>query len=109
VDNLRTAPEKPTYVKVASPQTPRMAGPRLGIQPTYGDDKDGVLISGTSPDTPAAKAGLKEGDRIIEISGKPVKNLEAYMSLMAGHKKGDTLSVLILRDGKKMDVKVKLE
>jgi hypothetical protein len=110
VEHLRTLPERPAYVKVKGGDTsPRMQGPRLGIRPTYGDDKEGVLLSGVVDDTPAAKAGLKEGDRILEIDGKPVKSLENYMVLMAGHKKGDSLDLGIVRDGKKQTVKVKLE
>ena len=65
-----------------------------------------MLLSGVSEGGPAAKAGLKEGDRIIEIGGKPVKNLEGYMALLANHKKGEALSLGILREGQKMSVQV---
>ena len=67
------------------------------------------MLSGVSEGGVAAKAGLKEGDRIVELAGKTVKNLEGYMVLMAGHKKGETLEVGVLRDGKKMNVKIVLE
>ena len=87
----------------------RGGGPRLGIMPEYGDDGEGVLLSGVVEGAAAAKAGLKEGDRIVEMAGKPVKNLESYMALMAGQKRGDVFEVGILRDGKKMTLKVTLE
>ena len=45
----------------------------------------------------------------LEMAGKTVKNLESYMALMAGYKKGDVLDIAILRDGKKVSVKVTLE
>src|SRR5262249_52248575 len=108
---LETTPERPEYTRVSGGDTarPRTMGPRLGIRPEYGDDKGGVLLGGVSDDGPAAKAGLKEGDRIVEINGKPVKNLESYMALMTGHKKGDTLDVGVLRDGKPLKLKVHLE
>jgi hypothetical protein len=112
VDNLESVPERPKYVRVPSPRGRggmRMGGPRLGIMPEYGDDGEGVLLSGVVEGAAAAKAGLKEGDRIIEMAGKPVKNLEGYMALMAGQKKGDVLEVGILRDGKKVTLKVTLE
>ena len=57
----------------------------------------------------AAKAGLKEGDRIVELSGKQVKNLESYMVLLAGHKKGEPLELGVLRDGKKSTFKLNPE
>src|SRR5256885_146495 len=111
VEQLAQAAERPEYVRVAggglAPQGPQ--GPRLGIRPSYGDEKDGVLLSGVVEGGAAAKAGLKEGDRIVELAGKTVKNLEVYMALMTGHKKGESLEVGILRDGNKINVKIVLE
>jgi len=111
IDQLERVPERPQFVKVPGgmPSMSRGQGPRLGIQPSYGDDQEGVLLGGVSAGTPAAKAGLREGDRIIEMAGKPIKNLESYMAVMAGQRKGDALLVGILRDGKKVSVKVTLE
>jgi putative serine protease PepD len=86
-----------------------MQGPTLGIRPAYDDDKPGILLNGVSPGGSAAKAGLREGDRITEIAGKQVVNLGAYMSIMAGQKKGETLDVAIVRDGKKMTIKILLQ
>jgi hypothetical protein len=110
VVQLLQAPERPEYVKSSEGGTPsgaqRMEGPRLGIQPTYGDDKEGVLLEDVSEGGAAAKAGLKAGDRIVELGGKPVKNLEGYMALMKGRKKGEAIEVGVLRDGKKMTIKV---
>src|SRR5262249_55988891 len=106
--HLTTVAERPKYVKVASdnPRPRGAGGPRLGIQPTYGDDKEGVLLQAVTEGGPAEKAGLKEGDRIVEMGDKPVKNVETYMVLMATYKRGDTIEVGIVRDGKKMTVKV---
>ncbi|HLJ97071.1 MAG TPA: M28 family peptidase [Gemmataceae bacterium] len=109
--DLATVPDRPKFVKV--PRKPgsgmRMRGPSLGIMPEYGAEGDGVLVSGVLEGRPAAKAGLQQGDRIVELAGKTVKNLEGYMALMAGHKGGDVLEVGILRDGKKLTLKVTLE
>ncbi len=110
IANLTTTPERPQYVKL------RVTGgfggtqvPRIGVRPSYTDDGEGVLLDGVNAGEPAAKAGLKEGDRIVEIASKPVKNLESYMSLMAGHKKGEKLDFGIVRGGKKMTIQVTLE
>ena len=110
-EDLATAKDRPEYVKVNTPSSggASMRGPRLGIMPSYGDEGEGVLLEGVRDGSPADKAQLKEGDRIIELNGKAVKNLEAYMVLMSTQKKGDTLEVTILRAGKKETVKVKLE
>ncbi|HXG10101.1 MAG TPA: M20/M25/M40 family metallo-hydrolase [Gemmataceae bacterium] len=108
---LATAPERPEYVRVTegSRTTPGVQGPRLGIRPDYNDDKDGVLIGGVLDGLPAAKAGLKEGDRIVRINGKEVKSLQNYMVLMGQQKRGDTIELAIIRDGQPMTVKVKLD
>jgi hypothetical protein len=100
--------ERPKYVKVAggSGLTAAFSGPRLGIRPTYGDDKEGVLVQDVNGDGPAAKAGVKAGDRILELGGKPVKNVEAYMVLLANQKKGEAVEVRVLRDGSKITLKV---
>jgi hypothetical protein len=110
VRHLATVTERPQYVAVkggfAMSSGPR--GPRLGIMPSYGeDDKEGVLIGGVGANGPADKAGLKEGDRIVELAGKPVKDLRAYMVIMAGQKKGQEMTVGVLREGKKLTIKIK--
>jgi hypothetical protein len=105
---LTTAP-RPEYVKVAGPSmTPGMSGPRLGIKPDYGDDQEGVLLSGVADGEAAARAGLKAGDRIVEIAGQPVKSLEGYMAIMKGQKAGSTIDVNVVRDKEKKAFKVKL-
>jgi C-terminal processing protease CtpA/Prc len=114
VVQVASASDRPEYIKVATPTgggsaSASMSGPRLGIMPSYSDEKEGVLLEGVREGSPAEKGQLKEGDRIVELNGKAVKNLETYMVLMSGQKKGDTLEVTIVRDGKKVALKVKLE
>lgn len=109
---LVTVPEKPEYIAVkgaAMAPAGAPAGPRLGIRPDYGDGEEGVLLAGVNAGEAAAKAGLKEGDRIVEIGGKAVKSVEGYMTVMRGFKKDETIEVTIVRGGKKQSVKVKLE
>lgn len=111
VGRLAATPARPTYVKVssASPGAVSYAGgrmPRLGIRPSYGDEGEGVLLDGVSDGGPAARAGLKEGDRIVELGGLPVKGLDAYMVLMVRQKRGQALSVGIIRGGKRLTVQV---
>jgi hypothetical protein len=109
VVHLLKTPERPEYVKVAGRASmgPRVSGiPTIGIRPGYGEETEGVLLEGVTEDGPAAKAGLKTGDRIVEIGGQAVKNIESYMVVMGKFKKGDTIEMSIIRDGKKQTVKV---
>ncbi len=68
-----------------------------------------MLLDGVTDDLPAARAGLKANDRIVQMAGKPIKNLEDYMEVLSGQKSGATIEVGIIRNGKKMMVKVKLD
>ncbi len=103
--------DKPEYIKLKNdPGSPgKYEGPTLGIRPSYSDEEEGLLIAGVVEGRPAAKAGLQADDRILRINNKPIKNIQTYMTVLAGHKKGETIEVGIIRDGKKKTVKVKLE
>jgi hypothetical protein len=115
---LATDPKRPEYQYVAGTFNPSgrssgpsgPSGPRMGVVPSYSsDDKPGLVLDGVSDNGPAKKAGLLAGDRILEISGKPVKDISAYMTIMAGFKKGDTLQVIVERKGEKKTIPVLLE
>jgi Zn-dependent M28 family amino/carboxypeptidase len=116
LDRLCMLTPRPAFV-APPPQAPRAPRegrrnstvPRLGFVWNYTDDKEGALLEGVRDNSVAAKAGFKAGDRIMEISGKPVKNLEGYMTLMPAYKKGDTIEFVVLRDGKREKIKVTLE
>ncbi|GBC93115.1 Aminopeptidase YwaD [bacterium HR15] len=80
---------------------------RLGIIPDYTvEDNKGVLLQGVSPGSPAEKAGLKAGDRIVAINGKRVENIEQMMSLYAELEPGKPAELTILRDGQEIKVQV---
>ncbi|MBY0527568.1 MAG: M28 family peptidase [Gemmataceae bacterium] len=110
VSHLRTVADRPQYVAVSGGTTTgSFSGPRLGIMPNYDDEGPGVLLNGVSDGGPASKAGLKTGDRIIEIEGQAVRNFQTYMTVISRHKRGDTINLTIQRDNKKMNIKVATE
>ncbi len=100
---------KPEFVKVATPfnksgltSSTRGGGPRLGVMPDYAFEGEGMKLQGVSPGAAAEKVGIKEGDRIVEIDGNLVKNVESYMGAMAKVKPGAKLNIAVIRvvDGK---------
>jgi S1-C subfamily serine protease len=58
-----------------------------------------VRFAGVSPGSPAEKAGIREGDVLIEFGGAPTPDLYAFSDALNAHAPGDTVSVIVLRDG----------
>ncbi|HTO08269.1 MAG TPA: Do family serine endopeptidase [Myxococcota bacterium] len=73
------------------------------------DAKEGVLVAQTSPGGPADKAGLKRGDVIQSFNGRPVARPRDLSIAVAGTKVGDTVPVEVLREGKTVTLKAKIE
>jgi len=71
--------------------------------------EEGVLISQVFEGGPAAKAGLKAGDVALEYNGKPVKTSYDLQSAVAWTKPGTQGTLVVLRDGKRMTLKVEVE
>jgi len=110
VSALAAEEKRPEYqtMKVGAMRPPSDS-PRLGVVPSYREGEEGMGLDGIVDDGPAARAGLKTGDRIVELAGKPVKNITTYMEAMALQKKGDAIDVIVVRDGKRRSIKVELD
>ena len=61
------------------------------------------------PDSPAAKAGLKERDIITKVNGTEIDERNSLTSLVGRHKVGEEVTLVIVRDGNEQEIKVKLE
>ncbi|HEX3572188.1 MAG TPA: trypsin-like peptidase domain-containing protein [Acidobacteriaceae bacterium] len=72
----------------------------------YGFAKGGVLVNAITPNGPASKAGVKPGDVIISIDGKPVKNGDELVADISARKVGSTVQLGILRNGQKQNLSV---
>ena len=75
-----------------------------------GDDVEGgAKLSEVVANSPAAKAGLKAGDVVTAVDGKPVKNYNELADLIRSKKAGDKMKLTITRDGKSQEITVTLE
>jgi S1-C subfamily serine protease len=102
----------------------KVVQPRLGVQVAedqtarqLGVDQ-GALIVKVSPNAAAAKAGLRGtqrqagrielGDVIVALDGKPINDSSDLRSALEQYKPGDTVTLTIVRNDHRMDVKVTL-
>lgn len=69
---------------------------------------EGVLVSQVQPGTPAAKAGLKAGDVIMQIAGHKVTRPEGLREAVEASKIGSTQPLALVRDGKPLTLNVTL-
>lgn len=72
-----------------------------------------LIVSSNSPailpGSPAAKAGLKEGDVIAELNGERITRSQPLSVLIQSHEVGEEVELVIYRDGQRMEVRVRLE
>ena len=73
----------------------------------YHLDGAGVYIVNVTSDE-ADKAGLRSGDKIISINGKKVSNSSDFKARVHENEVGDTVTIVISREGKEKEIKVKL-
>jgi regulator of sigma E protease len=73
----------------------------LDFLPDYGDVP--VIVREVEPNTPAAEAGLQPGDRILEVSGQPVKSAEQVTQFIREHK-AQPITLTVDRVGKRTAV-----
>ncbi len=75
------------------------------IARVYGG-QSGITISSVVPASPAERAGLKVGDTIFSVDGKPIKNGDELVSDIAGRKPGSKVTLGYYRNGKKDEASV---
>jgi serine protease Do len=71
-------------------------GLSLAPAPAMGAGREGVVVTNVDPSGPAAERGLKSGDVIVEVGGKPVSNPADVREALSGARK-DGKSVVLLR------------
>lgn len=79
----------------------------LGTIPDYapGDIK-GMKLSGVAGEGPAAKAGVKGGDVIVELAGRKIENIYDYTFAIEGLKIGQAVKMVVIRGDQKVELEV---
>ncbi len=110
---LSNRPKKLIFQEAGPKTRPTRSGRgfkvRLGIIPDVsGSSNNGLKAIGVTENNPAYKAGMKSGDIITAINGKPVKNIQDYMFRLSELKAGMTVNVEIKRGEQKLVLLVQL-
>jgi hypothetical protein len=111
IDLIQELDNKPklSFFKTMNPESGKMSFKvTLGVMPDYTYDEKGMRLDGVSDNKPAAKAGLKGGDVIIQLAQFPIESVKDYMKALSTFKKGDTIKVIIIRNGVRMEKEVVL-
>ena len=75
----------------------------LGLEETKG-----ALVAEVTPDSPAAKAGLEQGDVILEYAGQPIDELRALTRAVGDTEAGTKAKVVVWRDGSEQTLEVEI-
>jgi hypothetical protein len=119
IENFRTD-ERPAFVRVAPPShgdpgavgpvggTSSGYGPYFGSIPDFAEGVKGVRFADVREGSPAALAGFKAGDVMVEFDGKPIQNLYDFTYALRAKKPGDEVEVKVLRKDSPVTAKVTL-
>ncbi|MGB7203154.1 MAG: M20/M25/M40 family metallo-hydrolase [Pyrinomonadaceae bacterium] len=101
-------PQRPTYTVAKSANTGGRTGfsISLGTIPTYADSTDGMVLDGVRENSPASRAGLKTGDKMVKLAGKDVKNVYDYTAILGEMKADVEYEVVIVRGSETLTLKI---
>ncbi|MFQ5425181.1 MAG: M28 family peptidase, partial [Phycisphaerae bacterium] len=129
IDDIDARPERPAFAadtrrmelawqregKEPKEDTPVAAAPnagqrvRLGIMPVPDEDESGIAIGRVLDDSPADRAGMREGDRIVKIGDTTIGAIGDVIAALGGFNRGDSTTVVVQRGGKNVSLDVRFE
>jgi hypothetical protein len=112
MDQLANNVERPVYTQVEEPRP--LAGSGGGYGPYFGSipdfrEVDGVMFSGVNAGSPAGDAGFTGGDILVEFNGQDIHNLYDFTYALQAQQPGNTIPVVVTREGERIEVDVTLE
>jgi serine protease DegQ len=96
---LRTGRATHAFLGIVPDQVTRDIAAQLGL-----DQAAGVLVREVGQGTPAAGAGLRPGDVLTKLDGKPLDTVEDLFGQLRQHRPGDKVTITIFRDGREQQV-----
>ncbi len=112
VEQVQKYPQGLTFTDTGSPEaSPMRAGFKvsLGLMPDVtGQVENGLRADIIVKGKPAHKAGMKNGDVIVQVNDIKIKDIEVYMQALGTLKKGEKAVVKVLRGGEELTFDVQL-
>jgi len=107
----RPTPLTATIANVAAPAAASTAPRKVsfGLVPDYAYQGEGVKAESVVPDSPAARAGVRAGDVLLSLDGKPVNGLAAFADALKAYPIGARVSARLRRDGQLLTLDVVLQ
>ncbi len=113
IRDIADRPARVTFFRV--PAKPTVAASSSGSDVYFGSipdmaagDVKGERLTGVTAGGPADAGGIKAGDIVVEFGGLEVTDLESYSAALYAHKPGDVVQVVVVRDGKRIALRVTL-
>jgi serine protease Do len=108
---------KPVIDALRRGERPQRGYLGVGLQPvdediaaSLGLPKDrGEIVRTVQPATPAAKAGIQQGDVIVSVNGRPVTPDDTVSYIIANTPVGTRVPVEVIRNGRRMNLQVTVE
>jgi serine protease DegQ len=100
---LRTGRVRHSYLGIEPVQVTPQLAQRFGL-----DVEEGVLVFSVAGGSPAARAGLRQGDVIVEFEGEPVRIVEDLYAALRPHDPGETVRLTIVRDDDRRELEATL-
>ena len=91
------------YIGLAVQPLTRDIAEALGIR-----ENQGIVVNQVNPDSPAERAGLKAGDLLVSMDGAPLSDGGQYHNRAALAKPGSSVSLGVIRNGRRLDLPVKV-
>ena len=77
-------------------------GPYLGTIPDMVPVDSGLRLTGVREGSPAADAGIRGGDIVMEFAGREIGDIYTYTYALQDHEPGDAVEIVVLREGERL-------
>ncbi len=99
---------RPAYILARSSSGGRSMSFRvyLGNVPNYAESNEGMLLDAVRDDSPASRAGIKSGDKIVKLGEREIKNVYDYTYSLGEMKPDQEYEVEVIRGSERLKLKI---